>query len=153
MTKTSAPSGIEAIIDALGVEVEKPIRMPLLHPETQLPLVDAESGEPAYFDVLNPNSPQIQAEEKARSRARGKPPTNETQDQKDAREEKAFFERLSTMIRGWNLVTLEGKKIDVPFSAENALAVLQAPSLYPYRNQLMQFASETANFLRNKPSA
>lgn len=153
MTKTSTPLGIDAIINALGVEVETPVRMPLLHPETSLPLVDAESGEPAYFDVLNPNSPTVQAEEKARARARGKPPTNETQDQKDAREEKAFFERLSTMIRGWNLVTLDGKKLDVPYSPENALAVLQAPALYPYRNQLMQFASETANFLRNKPTA
>lgn len=132
----------------LGIEVDKPQRMPLLHPNTRQPLrakVGTEGmAEEAFIDIYSSDSKVSREHERSiqrrrlNMRGRGRITPEEM--------EAEAVDLLSALTAGWSLVTLDGEKLDVPFSQENARELYSAPSLAWIREQVNEFAADRANF-------
>lgn len=136
MTKTSAFSA------RLGLEVLKPVRMPVLHPATGEALTNKDTGEEAYILVSNLNSPEVQAFNRRKNDAA------KTGAKRD--DEADFRERVAVLVKGWSMVDFEGNAIDLPYSPEEALALVNDPEMYWVLSQIMTFVTNDANFLRSK---
>src|SRR5437879_6088795 len=96
-------------IEDLELEVDKPFRMPVLHPMNNLPMRDTE-GKEAYVDVLSSDSAiakKIRREIKT-SRLQTRNPRSLT----GAKLEDEDVELLAALSTGWYLVSLDGKPID-----------------------------------------
>lgn len=134
----------------LGLAVDKPARMTVLHPVTGQPIRRADTGEAAWIDVLSADSQAARAHEREaqnrrlRSRAR-----------RLAAEdlETEGLELLVALTKGWSLATLDGAPIDVPFNAENARELYSAPELAFIRRQVNDFAADAGNYQTPKTSS
>jgi len=127
----------------LEIEVEKPQRMPLLHPNTRQPLRTGK-GEEAYVEVYSADSKVRREHDRAiqrrrlNMRGRGRITPEEL--------EAEAVDLLAALTAGWKLVTLSGDALDVPFSAENARELYAAPALAWIREQVDEFAGDRGNF-------
>lgn len=128
----------------LALAVEKPQRMPLLHPTTNEPLKD-DKGREAYIDLYSSDSDVARKQERAISRRR----LNVRGRTKVSPEEieSASLDMLVAITAGWHLVDLAGKAIDVQFNASNARELYEEAELSWVRDQVDQFAGDRANFL------
>lgn len=127
----------------LEIEVDKPQRMTLVHPNTRQPLRDEEGNE-AYVDLYSSDSEAARRHtrsiQRRRLNMRGRGTIAPEQLEAEA------IELLAVLTTGWHLVSLAGKALDVPFSAENARELYASPSLAWVREQVDEFAADRANF-------
>lgn len=137
-----------ALPKGLGVAVEKPQRMTILHPKTNLPLVNKATGEEAWIDLYSSDS------EIARKYQRAL--TNERLSSKRLRNAMISAEEieangngtLATLTHGWALCTLDGDPIDdFPCTFDNAKALYAAPEMAWLRAQVDEFAGDLGNFV------
>jgi acyl-CoA reductase-like NAD-dependent aldehyde dehydrogenase len=127
----------------LGVAVDAPARMTILHPTTGQPLRNAATGEAAWISLLSADSAAARQHQREaqnrRLRARARSITAETL-------EADGTELLAVLTRDWSLVTLEGAPIDVPCTVENARELYGTPDLAFIRRQVDEFVADLGNF-------
>jgi hypothetical protein len=133
----------------LGVPVEKPARMYIMHPVTNEPVVD-KSNAPAYVDVYSADSD--------RARACNRKVTQKRLDMRGRNAVSAValendgYGLLAELTAGWHLVDINtGEPIDVPCTTQNARELYSEPEMSWLREQVDVFAGARGNFL--KPSA
>jgi hypothetical protein len=127
----------------LGMAVDAPARVTLLHPVTRQPLRNAETGDPAWIDVISSAS-QI-------GRAHDRAVTDKQIKMRGARLraediEADFTEKLAKLTRGWSLVTLTGEPMDVEYTPANARELYALPELAWLRDQVGEFVADLGNF-------
>jgi len=87
----------------LGLAVDTPARMFILHPVSRRPLVNAETGEQAWIDLLSASSQAGRAHDRTvtdkQIKMRGQRLRAEDI-------ESDFTEKLARLTKGWLLVTL-----------------------------------------------
>lgn len=127
----------------LGIEVDKPQRMPLVHPNTRQPL-RTKDGEEAFIEIYSADSEAARKHNRSiqrrrlNMRGRGRITPEEL--------EAEGVELLAALTTGWRLVTLEGVELNVPYSQENARELYGASSLAWIREQVDEFAADRGNF-------
>lgn len=128
----------------LGLAVDKPARLILLHPSTNRALADA-AGDPAWIDIHSADSVPARENERERLRRRLANPNRGTPSPEEIEAE--ADEALAALIAGWRLLKLDGSPLDVPFSRDNARALLAAPALRWLRDRVAEFAVTRGNFV------
>jgi hypothetical protein len=148
----------------LGVAVDRPARMTILHPATGQPLVAlGPDGKPAmvpgpdgtlvpdvaWIDLISADSDAARAHERVaqnkRLRSRARRLTAEDL-------EAEGVDLLAALTRAWRLVTLDGRPIEVPCSVDNARELYSAPELGFVRRQVNEFAADLGNFQATETS-
>lgn len=126
----------------LGLAVDEPKRMTLLHPVTRQPIRDGEGV--AYIDLHSSDSQiarkhnrEIQ-QRRLNMRGRGRLSTHEI--------EAEGIDLLAALTVSWRLLTLDGQPIDVPCNEDNARDLYSAPELAWVKEQADEFAADRANF-------
>lgn len=129
----------------LGVAVEKPVRMEIIHPHTQEVLRVAETGEVAWIDVLSSSSAAGRAHDRDvldSQNSRGTRPRPIT-----ARKiEEILTKKAATLTRGWRLAGLDGNPIDIEYSESDAYELYAMEELAWLREQVLNFADNLGNF-------
>jgi hypothetical protein len=132
-------------LDALAFDVSQTADVHLLHPVTRQPLRDKD-GNPAYVRVVSLDSPEVQAVQKAainkrlNTRGRGKMTADELEAER--------AETLVAATKGWYLVTLDGDKLDVPFSQAVARNVYTDARFSWIREQVNEAVEDRATFFQ-----
>lgn len=127
----------------LGIAVDKPARMTILHPITRQPIKDGD-GKEAYVDLYSSDSEAARKHQRAVTkgrlalRDRGKV----TAEQIEA-ENNGLYAALTA---GWYLVSLAGMPIDVPCTADNATELYADPEQAWLREQVDSFVVDRSNF-------
>lgn len=127
----------------LGLAVDKPARMTLLHPISSLPLRAAD-GREAYIDVYSNDSQP--ARDHARAVTKRRLAMRDRSKISPEEIEANGIGLLAALTAGWFLVDLDGNPIDVKFSIDEARDLYSEPSLYWIREQVDAFATDRANF-------
>lgn len=134
----------------LELAVEKPFRLVLVHPITRQPLRDAEGNE-AYIEHYSGDSEIARKHQRGITRRRlamrGRAKLTPEELEAEA------LELLSLLSTGWNLLDLNGSKIDVPFSQQNAKELYENPAVGWLREQIEESASDRANFSRGSQTS
>jgi hypothetical protein len=127
----------------LGMAVDAPSRLYLLHPVTRRPLVNAETDEPAWIDLVSSVGQIGRAHERAvtdkQIKMRGRRMTAEDM-------ETDYTDKLAKLTRGWHLVTLTGEPLDVEYSPAAARELYSLPELAWLREQVGEFVADLGNF-------
>ena len=126
----------------LGLAIEVPSRMIILHPVTRYPLRNT-LGEETYIDLLSASSSVGRAHDRTMTDARIKMGNKRYSAEEF---ENSVNERLATLTRGWSLATLDGDPIDVPYSPANARELYALPELSWLRDQAIEFIGDVGNF-------
>jgi hypothetical protein len=137
----------------LGVEIDKPSRMPIVLPGEIDALVD-ENGAEAYIEFLPWDSEpgrkfdQEQQREQVRKgfRQRSRADLRAEAENVDLIKDQA--DRLVVLATGWHLVDTDRAPIDTPFSKANALELFMAPKLGWLRRQAWLYVSNETNFMQ-----
>jgi hypothetical protein len=140
-------SDIDAALSALSIEVDKPRRMPLLHFETGLPLVDA-NGNPAWVDVYSNDSEIVRRHDREVLRRIFKAQRQRTVTMTPEENEANQVDVLVKLTAGWFLLTPSGQPIEFPFTPENARRLYSSPSTNWIRQQVDEFSKERGNFMQ-----
>ncbi len=133
---------------ALSVPVDQPARLELMHPWTGQPLRSAPNGsgeEPvaAYIDLL----PATSAVGKMHDRQMLDKNLRRGVRRMSAEELEADqIEKLSKLTKGWQLVGLDGTKMDVEFSVANARELYSFPESGWITDQCRSFCEDLGNF-------
>jgi hypothetical protein len=127
----------------LGLEVETPSRLELEHPVTHQPLRNAETGEAAWIDLLSGESSVAKAHERASLDKAFKRPGRKMTAEEFLADQ---VERLVKLTKGWSLMTLDGRPLDVPFTPAAARELYSLPELSWIREQAAQFVGELGHF-------
>lgn len=130
---------------ALELPVEKPFRMVIVHPITRQPIRDKD-GQDAYIDHYSADSDIARKHQRAvlkrRLNMRGRAKLDPVEIEAEG------VELLAALTTGWHLVSLDGEKIDVPFSQENARELYANSGVAYIKEQLDESASDRGNFSR-----
>jgi hypothetical protein len=130
----------------LGLAVEKPGRMPIIHPVTRQPLVDKD-GAPAYIDLYSSDSEIARKHNQAVSRRRLSTAGRGSRIRITPEELEADqIELLVALTVGWRLLTLDGAPLDIPFSPAEARDLYGSQEAAWLREQIDEFAGDRANF-------
>lgn len=130
--------------DALAIEVEKPSRMPIKHPNTNMPLRDKDGNE-AYIELYSSDSDIARKMQRTitNSRLQMRNRNKLTAD----RLESEATELLAALTVGWHLVNWRtGEKIDVEFSRSNAEELYSGPGMQWIREQVDEFVADRSVF-------
>lgn len=137
----------------LGASVETPQRMIIDHPKTKTPLINKQTGEPAYIDVYSSDSEIAQKHRRATGnkrlsrRNKNAPITMEELDDGGAA-------LLAALTAGWSLATLDGDPIpDFACTPENAKALYAAPEMQWLTRQVDEHSGEVANFVKDSSTS
>lgn len=133
---------------SLGLEVDKPARMILVHPTNRQPLRDAK-GKDAYIELYSSDSDIARRHQQAIQRRRLAQRGRTIRITPEELEAEAV-EFLASLTAAWHLVGLRGDHIDVPFSVENARELYAAAPLAWLREQVDEYVADRGNF--NAPS-
>lgn len=127
----------------LELDVEKPIKLVLVHPVTRQPMRD-EDGKEAYIEHHSSDSSialkHQRSVQRRRLAMRGRLKVTPEELEAEA------VELLAALTTGWHLVGLNGKKIDIPFTQENARKLYANPAVGWLREQYDESAADRANF-------
>lgn len=129
--------------DTLALEVDKPSRMTIQHPHTNLPLRDKEGNE-AYIDLHSSDSGV--ARKAQRMITNGRLNMRNRNKITAERLETEGTELLADLTVGWRLVGLDGELLDVPFSRQNAVELYENTAMAWLREQVDQFTADRASF-------
>jgi hypothetical protein len=137
----------------LGIETDKPSRMPIVPPGDVDPLVD-ENGTEAFIEFLSWDSePGRKFDQELQRDAVRKGFRQRSRAEIRAEAETADFikdqaDRLTVLATGWHLVDLDRKAIDVPFTKDDARELFMAPEMAWLRRQAWAYVGNEANFMR-----
>lgn len=128
----------------LGVAVDTPARMEIIHPATRMPLLDRD-GVPAWIDLLSLDSSKARELQRATidQQVRSGPGRMTA-----AQIDHARTERLAKLTVDWHLVTLEGQPIAIPCTEEAARALYAAPELSWLAVAVADFVADLGNYHR-----
>jgi hypothetical protein len=133
------------IFEGVGLAVDRPTRVEIVHPGTGKTLRDAE-GNPAWIDVVSGDSARARSAQAALSTARAaRQRPGDSMSAEDYLAERA--EMLAAITIGWNVLRLDGTKVDVPFSAANAKALFMHEGCGFWMEQGYAAANTRANFI------
>lgn len=128
----------------LGLAVDAPTRMTILHPVTRAPLIitGTDPPEAASIDLLSVNSVAGRKHDRAVTdrliKMRGRRPTAEEMDSDTT-------EKLATLTRGWQLATLDGEPIEIDCTHQNARDLYGMPEAAWLREQVAEFVVDVGN--------
>jgi len=133
---------------ALGVPTDQTARLELMHPYTGQPLRSSPNGsgeEPvtAYIDLLPVTSTVGKMHDRAmldKNLRRGVRRLSAEELEADQ------IEKLSKLTKGWQLVGLDGAKMDVEFSQSNARELYSFPESAWITDQIRSFVEDFGNF-------
>lgn len=147
MTATAAharPAVLAAgAIAALALDVNNPKRCYFNNPVSGLPLVD-QHGQRAYWDLLGRDSDAARAYDRSVQTKRAAKPAGQKLTPEEFEDDN--LRGLAAITTGWHLVGLNGQAIDIPFSTDNAVALLNASGMLWLREQVERFLSEPKNY-------
>lgn len=130
---------------ALELPVDVPARMTIMHPTTGLPLRD-QDGQDAYIDLYSTDSDV--ARKHLRTAANKRLAQRQPQKTNAEAIESNTIDYFVTLTAGWRMCGLDGQRIDVPFTPENARALYSSTRSAWLREQVDAFVSDRANFSR-----
>lgn len=133
--------------DGLEIEVDKPERMPVLHPGTRQPIVNRDDPqEHAYIDLYSGDSEVRRKHDrtiqKRRLSARNRRPMTPEEIEGDV------VDLLAAMTAGWRLFSLDGALLDVPCTADNARELYASTKMAWLREQVDEWTADRGNFLK-----
>ena len=137
----------------LGLEVETPQRLTLLHPRDRVPMKDS-NGVEAYIDLISADSPEAKKHERFVAQRR-----IDIASQRQGRRaapvklqvatmEAENIDLLAMLTKGWHLVTLDGATLTVECNFANARELYEAPALAWLTEQVDAFVFDRANFVK-----
>lgn len=129
--------------DAAAIEVDKPARMTILHPDTGMPVKDGEDRE-AYIEGYSNDSDVAERGRRALTTARLRQRNRNAVTADRLAEE--GVELLASLTTGWHLVGLNGSVIEVPHSIDAAKELFADRRLSYIKEQWDEFTSTRANF-------
>ncbi len=128
----------------LGLAVDSPTRMTILHPVSRVPLTIAGTDPPeaAWIDLVSVNSVAGRKHDRAVTdrliKMRGRRPTAAEMDSDTT-------EKLATLTRDWHLATLDGESIEIPCTLANARDLYGMPEAAWLREQVAEFVVDVGN--------
>lgn len=127
----------------LELDVEKPQRMPLLHPTTRAPLRDKD-GKDAWIDVYS-NDSSIARRHNFNTARRRMNATGRNQRIRFSPEELEAegIDLLAALTTDWHLVTLDGEPMGVKYTLDEARDLYKTTWV---REQVDDFVTDRANF-------
>lgn len=139
---------------ALAAVVDAPSRMELKAPGSDEVIRDAK-GNPAYIDMLSPDSASALAIDRANTRStRRKLRTGNAADLDDEDFIEDQVDKLVAVTVGWYLVNPATKEpFDVPFSKEAARQLYADAGMGWVRRRAWAFHNNEANFMQRSPKA
>jgi len=131
---------------SLALDTETAKRLFLRHPVTGEALHD-EEGKPGYIDLLAYSSKAARA--KAMEIARQRLDNGENLNQRLTPEQQETHQiaMLAACTRGWHLVGLDGKAIDISFNEQSVVELYSEPGAWYLFSQADAFANNLGNFL------
>jgi hypothetical protein len=149
-----------ALPKGLGLPVEKPIRVTIIHPLTNMPAVNKHTGEEAWVELYSTDSPIVK--ERARditlarinaaqaSSYRRKLATKKDLDKAEA----DALDTLAALTHDWSLVGVfgdhDGEPIeDFPCTPENARDLYADPTMTWLREFVDTESANRANFAKD----
>ncbi len=131
-------------LDALAIDVTQSVKVSLLNPKTRQPIRDADGNE-AYIELVSLDSPEVLAVQKVaknkRLKARGR--VTMTADELDAE----LAETLIAATKSWNLISLDGKALNVELTPITARTVYTDARFAWIREQVSEALDDRATFL------
>src|SRR3990167_4014457 len=127
----------------LELEVDRSVKVRILHPVSRQPLRDAAGAE-AYIEMHSGDSEVARkhqrnvARRRIAMRGRGKITPEEL--------EAEGVELLVALTVGWRLVALDGGALDVPFTQDNARDLFSSPRMTWLREQVEEAVGDRENF-------
>ena len=131
------------IIEGLGLEVEQTAKLTLLHPINGTPLRDKD-GKEAWIELFSGDSPAARIYERTVLNRRLKAGNRVKMTAEEA--ESNRVDLLVQLTKGWNLVALDGRALDLPFSETNVRKIYESPSTAWLVEQVNDFIGARANF-------
>lgn len=128
---------------AMALDTEKPVRMVIRHPKTNLPLRDNDGTE-AFIDLMSSDSDA--AVKAKRTVTNGRLAMRNRSKLTSERLETEAAELLAALTKAWYLVGLDGSVVDTPCNHQNAVDLYTAPEMAWLREQVDEFTSDRANF-------
>ncbi len=131
-------------LDALAIDVNQTVKMPINDPRTRQPMRDTDGNE-AYIELVSLDSPEVMAVQKAainkRLKARGR--ATVTADEVEAERAETFI----AATKGWYLVARDGKPMNVDFTPATARIGYTDPRFSWIREQVSEALDDRATFL------
>lgn len=126
----------------LQLTLDDAVRMPILHPTTQKPLLD-QNGVAAFIEVLSTESQAYRDRGRAETNARL---TRTASDRPTAEEaEVEIGARFAVLVKDWHLVSPKtGLAMNIPCTPVEIAELFSQPSWL--RQQVDIFVSDRANF-------
>lgn len=130
-------------LQGLELEVDAPSRMTILHPKTNLPLVDS-AGEVAWIEVYSTDSDVARkfGRDAKTARLRTRNPNSVTGETMENEE----VELVASLTTGWRLLDLKGEPVDLPFTRGEAVSLYGNHKMHWLFEQVVTFANSRANF-------
>ena len=128
---------------SLAIAVDAAARMIIKHPYSGLPIRDADGNE-AWIELHSSDSEPARKAQRAITNGRLAMRNRNAVDAQ--RLETEGTELLADLTVGWNLLSLDGEKIDVPFSRGNAVELYADRHMAWIREQVDAFVGDRENF-------
>jgi hypothetical protein len=128
---------------ALGMAVETPSRMVILHPVTRRPLCNAETGAEAWIELLSEASAPGRAHDRDRTDRMLKMKGRKLSPEEI---ETDMVDKLAAVTKAWSLFSLDGIPLEIDCTAAEARALYAMPEARWLRDQVSEFATDVGNF-------
>lgn len=131
-------------LDALAIDVTQTVKVTLLNPKTRQPIRD-DAGNEAYIELVSLDSPEVLAVQKAAINKRLKMRGRATVTADEIEAERA--ETLIAATKSWNLISLDGKPLNVDLTPVTARTVYTDARFAWIREQVNEALDDRATFL------
>jgi len=147
---------ILAQLDTIALEVTQPRKLLIIPPGLPDPPKD-EDGIEAHLLLLSIHSKQARIHaNKVASEAIDRLKTvglSASLSEDEEAETNDAVDRLLSVLVGWHLVDARGKKINLPFTVENARALLKLPSMGWLLDRGLRYYRTDTNFTKASPKS
>lgn len=131
-------------LDALAIDVTQTVKVSLLNPKTRQPIRDVDGNE-SYIELVSLDSPEVLAVQKAAINKRLKMRGRATVTADEIEAERA--ETLIAATKTWNLISLDGKPLNVELTPVTARTVYTDARFAWIREQVNEALDDRATFL------
>lgn len=136
---------MSAKFSGLGLAVDSPTRMTILHPVTRAPLLINGTDEPAWIDLLSVNSVIGRKHDRTVTdrliKMRGRRPSADEIDSDTT-------DKLALLTKAWQLATLDGEPIEIECTIVNARELYNLPEASWLREQVAEFVVDAGNLAK-----
>jgi hypothetical protein len=130
------------LLDGLRINTDIASDMPIVHPVTKQPVVDA-TGSPAFIRLTPFESPAGRALDRKQQDENLKRGRAITRDENEA----AFVEKLVAITKDWHLVNLgSGEAMGVSCTPDMARAIYPDDGFLWLKSQVVIYAADLGNF-------